>query len=88
MPGPENFDGDTFAKQKAGLNKVKPAAGGATGPDQAMLKPLMDLYTKQKGDLAALAKETKSSEALMKKKPPKDAKDFAVKMLEGAYALA
>mmetsp|Transcript_2446 Transcript_2446/g.5691 ORF Transcript_2446/g.5691 Transcript_2446/m.5691 type:complete len:91 (+) Transcript_2446:155-427(+) len=88
---PPSPSADAFAKQAKNLTTVKkadrPENKKPAGHDPAMLKGLEDLYAKNKGDLAALAKATKSSETLMKKNPPKDGKEFAKKMLDGAYAL-
>ena len=87
---PIQIDIKAFDKAKKNLTHVKDPekAKKAPAPDKKAIEGMVALFTKHKGDLAALAKATKSSEKLMKAKPPKDAKDFAAKILAGAYVAA
>mmetsp|Transcript_28598 Transcript_28598/g.72471 ORF Transcript_28598/g.72471 Transcript_28598/m.72471 type:complete len:115 (-) Transcript_28598:48-392(-) len=92
--GRPSHTGETFAKRKEALKVVKPdehpdhkKLAESHDQDPALLKSLEDLYQNLEGDLAMLAKATKSSETLLKKNPPQDGADFAKKVLHGAYAM-
>lgn len=74
-----------LAAGKKELHHVKEPKPAAVKDDAKAIKSLAELYTKHKGDPAAIAKETKCSESLLKANKPKDANDFAKKMLAGTY---
>ncbi|CAD7943526.1 unnamed protein product [Amoebophrya sp. A25] len=86
--GAEAFDAATFAAAKSNLKKgAAPAAKKAAEPSKEQIDAIAKLYTKHKGDLKAVATECHCALATMQKNPPKDANDFAKKMLSGAYSL-
>ena len=84
-PASAPVDVKQLAAGKKELHHVKEPKPAAVKDDAKAVKSLADLYTKHKGDPAAIAKETKCSESLLKAHKPKDANDFAKKMLAGAY---
>lgn len=55
------------------------------GPSEADMQVVAKLYTENGGDLEKLAKLTGSNLALLQKKPPLDADDFAKRLLTGSY---
>ena len=56
-----------------------------SGPDEAALQPMLQLWDRHHGDVRAIFSELAESPRKALKYPPKDRADFASKYLAGGY---
>mmetsp|Transcript_26431 Transcript_26431/g.66685 ORF Transcript_26431/g.66685 Transcript_26431/m.66685 type:complete len:97 (+) Transcript_26431:178-468(+) len=79
-------DANSLAAARGQLWSATPNVRDNKAADPAAVKAMVDLYNQCKGDIAELAKKTGSSAKLLKANPPADARDFAQKLVTGAYS--
>jgi len=76
---------DALSAKKGSLKPGETKEGDLLKLDPTALAAMEKLYTDKNGDLKALAEATGGDLARMEKYAPKDAADFAHKMLSGKF---
>eukprot|EP00392_Amoebophrya_sp_AT5.2_P011232 g11307.t1 len=79
-------DPNSLAAARGQLWSATPNVRDNKSADPAMVTAMVNLYTAEGGNLDALAKKTGVNAKTLKGNPPKDAKDFAQKLVTGAYS--